>query len=166
LNSTTTEHLTEAIMRSTIQRADLPPVLQAERDTYREHNDCTVVSVAVAAELSYSEAHEFVARLGRKPRRGFHFVSNFNNRCHTARIKGIDFRLGKYKVTRVRMPWRGPHFHGVTLAQFLRDFPKGRFIVVKRGHAFVVIDGKVLNLTHSGVRSRITNLWYLTEATS
>ena len=146
-------------MRQTIKHATLHPRDQAERDSFNEHKDCTVVALAAAADIPYSEAHALLAKAGRLPRHGFKLRLWLDNQCFAARMRGGKFRLGKYSVERVVMFNRDR----VTLAQFLRDFPRGRFVCRKRSHAFAVIDGKVLNL-FTGARTRITNLWYLTEA--
>jgi len=144
-----------------ICEVELHPVDQAERDSFHENHDCTVVAVAGAADIPYREAHALLAKAGRKPRHGFKFRTWLNNQCWGAHIKGEKFRLGAYTVTRIILPWYNKYNQGVTLAQFLRDFPRGRFLLRKSGHVFFVDDGKVLNLGSTGVRTRITNLWHL-----
>jgi hypothetical protein len=144
-------------MRTLLRHIDLHPSDQAERASFFENNDCTVVALAAAVNIPYAEAREILAKAGRKPRQGFKSVTWLNNQCFNARMKGSKFRIGKYAITRIAMP-----YHSVTVARFLRDFPKGRFLCRQRGHLFTIIDGRVLNLL-SGARTRITNLWHVTE---
>lgn len=125
-----------------------------------ERNDCTVRSLSNAADISYHEAHELCARAGRKPRHGFHFQSWLTEQARSS--EGIVF--GRYRVHRIELPagatWRA---RNVTLAQFLRDFPRGRFILVKRGHAFAVVEGVALDLSSAlcGPRSQVRVVFWL-----
>ena len=133
--------------------------LELARLAYDERSDCTVAALASAADLPYREAHAMLKKAGRKDRRGFQFRLWLDNQCAIARMKGTTVRLGNYNVMRV-------HFdreYRPTLAKFLHDFPRGRFILRKRRHVFTVIDGRVSNLS-TGARTRITNIWYFTEA--
>lgn len=141
-----------------VQHEALPESFTKLRDAFNERADCTVVAIAVAADLPYAEAHSILAHAGRKRRRGFKLRLWLDNQCAMARMKNTTVKLGRFRMTRVWMP------HGsATLAKFLRDFPKGRFIARKRSHAFTIVDGKVFN-SFTGARTRITNLWYFTEA--
>ena len=142
-----------------VQHAELPEGVTKLRDAFNENRDCTVVAIAVAADLPYAEAHSVLEQAGRKRRRGFKLRLWLDNQCAVARMKNRPLVIGKYKVERVRFEY----MRSVTLAQFLRDFPRGRFIARKRSHAFTIIDGKVFN-SFTGARTRITNLWHFTEA--
>jgi len=139
-----------------VNHAELPESVTKLRDAFNERADCTVVAIAVAADLPYAEAHSVLAQAGRKHRRGFKLRLWLDNQCAVARMKNTPLRIGNYKVERVRFEY----MRNVTLAKFLRDFPRGRFIARKRSHAFAVIDGKVYS-SFTGARTRITNLWHL-----
>ena len=130
------------------------------RLSYDERNDCTVAALASAAGMPYREAHAILKKAGRKARKGFKLRLWLDNQCAIARMKGTTVRLGNYNVMRVRFLDYGST---ITLAKFLRDFPKGRFLVRKAHHVFTVIDGRVSNLS-TGARTRITDIWYFTEA--
>lgn len=132
--------------------------IEKTRLAYNEAADCTVVALAYAMDISYKDAHAMLREMGRKNRRGFKLRLWLDNQCAVSRMKNQPFLLGKYKVVRVVLP-----FHArPTLAKFLRDFPRGRFLVRKRGHMFVVINSNVINAL-TGARTRITNIWYLEE---
>lgn len=51
----------------------------------------------------------------------------------------------------------------VTLGQFLKDFPKGRFVVRKSGHVFAVIDGKQFDAIPNGMRCRLTGVYHFAK---
>lgn len=47
-------------------------------DTRGERNDCSVKALAVVADLTYDAAHEIMARVGRKPRKGAYRGQTFS----------------------------------------------------------------------------------------
>ena len=115
------------------------------KDSYGEDNDCTVVALSIAAGIPYNVAHDILRAAGRERCKGFRLVGWL--RC--------QYRDGRsvcgYKVTPVNAGWK-------TLAQVRRDFPKGRFILRKRGHVFAMIDNEVMDYG-TGNRTRITDLF-------
>ena len=127
-----------------------------------EHMDCTVHATAIAAQIPYFEAHQLLARFGRRPRRGVSYrdfiawatsptgYSITGNKVMMG-PKGV---IGAYRVQRVNLDKR------VTLGQFLKDFPNGRFVVRKSGHVFAVIDGKQFDASPNGLRCRLTGVYH------
>lgn len=130
--------------------------LLASRQGFSEHNDCTVVALALAANMHYDETHRLLQDAGRRNRCRWHLFGWLKN---NKQFYGTDTVFGDYKAVRVRL--REP---SITLAKFLRDFPRGRFLLHKRGHAFAVIDGQVKNLS-SGARTRITEIFHFEKET-
>ena len=121
--------------------------IYVDRLGFGEHNDCTVVALATAFEMPYPAAHKLMAMAGRKTR----------HICPTGIFLNSDIPnqiIGGFRYVRVGQDGT------VSLAQFLRDFPKGRFVLHCRDHVFTVIDGKVFNLRR-GRRTRIKTIWYL-----
>lgn len=113
-----------------------------------ERYDCSVRALTLAAGIPYAEAH--------------------------AAFQGVG------RVTGKRTPWpvstdlytrRGYTLHttvtGVcgrvrymTVAQFVKAHPVGRFILHRRGHAFALIDGVVNDWdVGTGPRSRLCAAW-------
>lgn len=115
----------------------------AQRDA-SEKSDCTVVALSIAIGVPYDVAHRMLAEAGRHDRRGFR-LSSWLREQRQSTICG-------YKVTAAKVPW-------LTLAQIRRDFPRGRFIVRKRGHVFAMIDGVILDY-NTGNRTRITDIFH------
>src|SRR5260370_27733350 len=54
-----------------------------------EHNDCTVVALANAAGISYKDAHEFAAQVGRRPRHGMKTKTQVKEMLRNVDISGI-----------------------------------------------------------------------------
>lgn len=102
---------------------------------FAEHNDCAVRAYALFKDIPYDDAHTIFKNLGRKDGRGTknHLIYDLLGRKH--RILGAG-----------------------TLNQLIAQFPKGRVYGMKRGHAFVIIDGVLHDSWKVGGKSRI--LWY------
>ncbi len=92
-----------------------------------ESNDCTVRATSLAVNLPYNVAHKIFKLHGRKDRQGVTLA--------TLIAVLID-------VTKNNMQIVASHaIRRETLASFIKTHPKGRYVVIKRGHAFAVIDG-------------------------
>ena len=126
----------------------IDPVLQRGDAYSNERQDCTVHATSIAAQIPYYQAHDLLARFGRRPRHGIPYISF---------VRNLREPVGAYRIERVRMP------ETVTLAKFLRDFPKGRFVVRKSGHVFAVIDGIQYDSFPNGPRVRITHIYHFVK---
>jgi hypothetical protein len=112
-----------------------------------EQADCTVRSVAIAAEIPYMAAHTMMKLLGRK------------YRCASRRGVIEQFfstkpRLGRYTIA----PQYLVPTPTTTVGKFLERRASGRFIVRVRGHVFAVVDGVVHDSYFCGRRKRVTNI--------
>jgi hypothetical protein len=121
-----------------------------------ERKDCIIRALSVAANVPYLKAYDDVmATGGRKPQRG-------------GIVPHILAKLKGYAIKQVfwwfEVPDRRnkPYFGAVTLAEFVRRFPKGRYFVIKNSHAFAVVDGKVHDTVKLGARTRILRAWQIT----
>jgi hypothetical protein len=114
-------------------------------DGANERNACTVMAVSNACAVPYDEAHVALEEVGARRRTSLRLPH-----IHAYRYGGL---LG-HRVTHVDAEWR-------TLAQVVRDFPRGTFILRKRGHVFTMRDGWVIDYAPNGARTRITDIWYI-----
>jgi hypothetical protein len=114
-------------------------------DGANERNACTVMAVSNACAVPYDEAHSLLKKWGRVDGHRFDFRTFMRYR-----YGGL---LG-HRVTHVDAERR-------TLAQVVRDFPRGTFILRKRGHVFTMRDGWVVDYAPKGARTRITDIWYI-----
>ena len=92
----------------------------------QDRNDCTVRALAIASGIPYAAAHALLKAHGRKQGKGV---------LTAVVIDAFKDHLGDYVRTSPFMSERP------TVASFLRDQPKGTFVVAVRGHVFAVIDG-------------------------
>ena len=101
-----------------------------------EKNDCTVRAAAVRFTTSYARAHELLESVGRRVKHGVKLPA----------IKELLERMG-LEVKRPLFP--------VTLNQFIKQNPRGRFYVVVRGHAVGVVDGVCIDTLAPRGRARV-----------
>lgn len=108
-----------------------------------ENRDCCVRALSLAANMPYIRAHALFKGHGRQDRCGTYDMT-------------IDSALSAIGGRLIKTGGRAIAARGVTLQRFLDDHPKGRFFVVRRGHAFAIIDGVVHDwLFGTGPRSRV-----------
>lgn len=117
-----------------------------------EKNDCTVRSLAIAADIDYYTAYFICADKGRKPKKGFPFRS-----CN-------NMVVGNYKMVfnRVAIDYSGPRRKGKTLRQLIKsgELPK-RAIVFMAGHVAAVVDGILYDTFKPGARTVIEGYYAL-----
>jgi len=121
-------------------------------DGLNETNDCVVRALSLAFNWPYSDVHTICAAAGRKPRKGMY--RNQTDKA-IAKITGKPGERGSFY-------YRG---YSPTFAQFARQNPTGRFIVIKRGHAVALIDGVYHDMAQSaGCSARCRVQYYYRAA--
>lgn len=122
---------------------------QNEKDLIRmaETNDCAVHALSSAASISYNEAHDVLARHGRRFRRGTK-TSTLKDALDTLVIYG---KIKSASATVFPLGLRP------TVAQLIRKLPRTeRFLICAAGHAFAYVDGEIRdNLSRSLMRGRV-----------
>lgn len=105
-----------------------------------ESNDCTVISLMHLLDLTYEAAHLIMHKAGREPGRGASMYMA---------VKQLDPDL----LTEIKLP-----DDGITLAEFMREHPLGRYWVFVTGHALTVDMGRLFD--HSDKpRRRVWFAW-------
>jgi hypothetical protein len=124
-------------------RKTLWPVSQGQ-SRMNETNDCTVRALANAAGWDYSEAHALLSKHGRRFRKGAVFSvyhkAYAEAGLHLVGIHGSTRRArfaGNYTGT---TPGRG-----MTVETALRGLQDGRYVVLITGHAFAVVEGRIID---------------------
>jgi hypothetical protein len=129
-----------------------------------EKNDCVVRAVASTFGLKYDVAHKFVANeFFRQPRKGTFGTSiRLSSRNN---ILGIKYQL----VHKENLLYPGSDIHqkkgkgpvNIPLRLFLERFPKGKYLVIVKRHAFSIIDGTVIGNGNDGNRLKAKILFAL-----
>jgi hypothetical protein len=127
-----------------------------------ESNDCAVRAIASSFEMHYDEAHKFVAkkwfRVNREGTRNF--IGGMRGMVSKGvLINGKSFsNLGdQHGHMKYDVKVKGQIVkRNMTTGTFIKKFPKGRYLVVVRGHAFSIIDGVVVgNTEDSKMKKRV-----------
>lgn len=111
-------------------------------DSMNENNDCAVRATTIASELPYEQVHQLYSQAGRKPRKGT-FVATIRSVINKLNDKHTFISYTGYKCP--------------TLSRFIKDNPKGKWVICRRGHAFAVKDGVVYDAhkSQAGARCRV-----------
>jgi hypothetical protein len=116
---------------------------------YNDSNNCTVVTTAIAAGVTYGKAFNLLKSLGRKTGKGVPFAL-----IDKHVFKELGFRLIMQGDTSTR--WG-------TVSSITTKLPsKGTFIAYVSGHVLTVRDGKVMDWTE-GRRHRIKKVYQVVK---
>ena len=105
--------------------------------------NCTVVALAATAGLPYDVAHSIAEAAGRKKNRGFNSAKL---------LKFFNKKQGSTQFKKVKRST-------ITVQKFCKNYSVGRYYVRKRGHAYAVVDGIVVDQTKPKPRERILEAW-------
>jgi hypothetical protein len=102
-----------------------------------ENKDCVVRAFAAACDWEYDKAHRFVEKeFGRKPKKGTpRFMSTMSKLVSEGR------RPNRKKIRTIQSETR---HSSMTVGSFVKDYDRGTYILVIRGHAFTIKDGQVV----------------------
>jgi len=104
------------------------PKYEKDRLRFKERNDCTVVTFAEVFNTTYDKAHEHLkVNCGRLNRKGLKTIQLL-----APSLKRTKFKVGPYTKQ-----------NAITIGQFVKKHPIGRYYVCVRGHALAIIDGVV-----------------------
>ena len=112
--------------------------------------NCTVVALAATAGLPYDVAHSIAEAAGRKRNKGFNsakLLKYFNKKQGTTQFRKIKRST-------------------ITVQKFCKNYPTGRYYVRKRGHAYAIVDGIVIDQTKPKPRERILEAWQFVGETN
>lgn len=120
---------------------DYSESLRKSSNEMRESNDCTVKAWCNVFDCDYVPAHTWLKKFGRRDGRGMmpSALKKALLACKKAKVK-----FGPY--TRERR---------ITVSQFIKSHPVGRYYVANRDHAFCIKDG-VVHDWQLGPRRQIT----------
>ena len=105
-----------------------------EEDT----NNCTIISLSLAAGITYEKANRIGIKAGREKNKGFYLEPLYKE----AKNKGI-------KIEKI------PVDKNTTIKQFISDYPIGRYVLSKHKHALCVINGKIHDTIKNGMNSKV-----------
>lgn len=135
-----------------------------------ENNDCVVLTFSNVFNIHYDTAHWIVKKyFGRVDRKGvINFPSKINNfikggnKIGDRGLTPVGTKVGDYHLLDYGVKVRGKMVRRqMTVGKFLKDNPQGRFILLVKGHAFTIIDGKIVGNTsdHVKLKRRLWMAW-------
>lgn len=119
-----------------------------------ETNDCSVIALANAFDISYDESHEICkTELHRKNRKGvltYHLI-DFLDKCQVNGKKATEI---KYEPVQIQekitctntinlYTKRGNKYSRMTVGSFIKQYDKGTYIINIKSHVFVVKDSVI-----------------------
>lgn len=117
---------------------------------FNESRDCTIRALALSSGIKYEVAHKIGKDAGRKKRCGFYPEKLLEE----AKKSNINFfKIIDEYGDGVRT------FQPTTIKEFVKNHPSGRFYCRRRGHAFAVVDGVILDNTRNTPRQIIADAW-------
>ena len=116
----------------------------------KEKNDCAVKAIAAAAGVSYETSHAFTGEYLMRTRRmgtllGM-FLPNITKEPMMLGSKKVEFKsLGNIKITNGYKLYGEVVRRKKTVKSFIKDNPRGSFVVSVAGHALAIVDGVLID---------------------
>jgi hypothetical protein len=116
----------------------------------KEKNDCAVKAIAAAAGVSYETSHAFTGEYLMRTRRmgtllGM-FLPNITKEPMMLGSKRVEFKsLGNVKITNGYKLYGEVVRRKKTVKSFIKDNPRGSFVVSVAGHALAIVDGVLID---------------------
>lgn len=123
---------------------DINDLVTNIRQTEKDSKFCSVVTFMYVFNTSYDKAHSYLARYGRKKNLGM-LREQIKNALEGVRNSKVKY--GPYTKT-----------NRISLGEFCKRHPEGRYYVLVRGHALAVIGGIVHDCWHKP-RRQVTGAW-------
>jgi hypothetical protein len=112
-----------------------------ENSGIADSNNCTICALAHSAGITYRQAFDIGKAAGRRTGKGF----------ATRRLIAQAIQAG-FNFQKVTM-------RTMSIANFCKANPRGRFVCRRSGHAFTVIDGVVTDHLYNKPLQRVTDAW-------
>lgn len=136
-----------------------------------DHNNCTVLSLAAATNMSYDRAYIVAEKIwSRKIKKGVKTkeISNFFN-TNSILVNDIDQKfIGKRVEVKSAYLYKKTgkvNFCQMSLSTFAKQYSKGVYYILVRSHALVIKDGEIVD--HKSLilknKRRVLNAWKIEE---
>ena len=122
-----------------------------------ERSDCTVRATMEACGITYDEAHATLKAMGRKDKKGCPLTGMLTHRKVIAGCKVLS------EMHFTDWSYGSKHPYGITLKKFVNTYKEGRWIVIRKSHAFAVIDGKIHDSTSNSPNHYVEWAFRVTE---
>lgn len=138
----------------------IAPISQTAVRISGESKDCVIRAAANATGMKYEDIHVIAKKNGRKDGHGTSMeVLLKTYRDIGVHLSGVVGTTDSADLTRrvaKRLNVVHSEFNGITLERFLRAKSTGKYICLMRGHAFAVVNGKLVDAGSLRGGTRIT----------
>jgi hypothetical protein len=119
----------------------------------KQKRDCAVRAIANVGVYSYPLALSLLNRAGRRDNKGtpWHALDKVYKEAGAFNVTYYGKRMAKMSMEHA-VTYRDK---GMTLKTFLADNPKGRHVVIVRGHALAVVNGNTVDMFSSKAGMRV-----------
>lgn len=133
-----------------------------------EKNDCVVRAIVNVTGYDYDHVNNLAKKHGRKDRQGMqgHEAPKLMKDCglkyigafgRTNDANALDYYASKeYEVAKTRND-------SMTLGKLMKALPFGKFIVIIKGHAVAMVDGKLIDNSMNSSTARVCCLYQFGE---
>ena len=126
---------------------------------YRETNDCTVRGLASLFDCSYGLAHRKLKKWGRPHRRGATWDTIEFAVEELSKITGKRVKVGGYPKLLASHAKLYGH-KSLTINQFIKQHPKGVFLLSMRGHVATLRDVVLCDWTQGSSKRNLVVGYY------
>lgn len=136
--------------------------LQTISKQYRERNDCTVKALATLFGCTYGVAHRALSKHGRQRGNG----ASWQTIERAKRDLATRFEVQVSTHGEPHMPPTYAKRFGVrvvTIGQFIRENPRGTYLLAMRGHVATVRNGTLYDWTADTAKRRQVTGYYKLE---
>ena len=134
-----------------------------------ESSDCTVRSMTNSSGIEYDLVHAVLKKHGRKENKGvrydvilpsmnelgFEFVGVFG-KTRAAKF-GLEYAAKYYDIV------EGSQNNPITLGNLVKSLPFGKFVVIIKGHAVALVNGKLIDTFDNSSQSQVAMLFQYGE---
>ena len=111
-----------------------------------ENNDCVVRTLAVAFGINYKESHKFCKEyLKREDKQGVYLFEKFIQHNRSTQYIQDNYGVKLSVVSCTLWDEKKEKWKNTWVKKFTQDYSQGTYIILGKGHAFVIKNGEVLD---------------------
>lgn len=102
-------------------------------------NNCTVLALAATAEIPYDEAYDVASKIWHRVRK-----KGVKNRILETYFSAHAKKVNTKKTYHIKSKNKDVVCN-MSVGTFAKEYPKGNYYILVRGHALAINDGKILD---------------------
>lgn len=135
-----------------------------------DSNACAVYSLAAVFDITYDKAWDFAKKVfKREHRKGTpNMQTTIPLLCAKKKQLGNKIFFREVPCTKFYKSYGDYIPRQMTVSTFVKKYPKGRYLVLVKGHAFALVDGQIIDSSdiHYKSKRRVTVAWEVRDVDS